>query len=265
MRLIFFSLLLSGSSIWSTNYFLSEAMLKGSAKWLELTFFESVEIHKISVFVDGKEWFKNLERPRRVGGFLILANSPEFLQPMCIKDDLAVIFGDFALPGRGDFSVCVALNDSPKSCMVIKNALKIPHGISVYRENPTGILLFEPCHLGQNIFATPGLVGRSCLEEPEAFLKKFTLCDDLREKPIQVDAAIVTQIALSDVTKAEDGHTELTFKVPGSNWVRVLGRRSGSNIEYELDPWRVVLAGQQQKVKVKNPLGLDEFWVEGGL
>lgn len=114
---------------------------------------------------------------------LLIAQNKNLGLSECLKNDIAVVvLTKFNLPNNGDYRFCVTINDQQKACATLSKKIKPIDGVSLFREltdeAESPWWKAEPCHLIDDVFATPGLNARACQQSPPLKDAIFEPCVD---------------------------------------------------------------------------------------
>ena len=196
-------MILSAMAVSDSSFVISEIFggftdrkLAASHHWIELANLTAGEIKVSSIVLEifdvvsetavfSQSIAPNV--PAQFADYLVIAQSKSLGLTTCLKDNLTII----AMPTLKVDEVagkkfCVTINDNEKSCATVSGKIKMTKGTSIFRElkdgNDTPLWRYEPCHLIDETFASPGKEARFCTKMmSELFFKR---CDNVKELKI---------------------------------------------------------------------------------
>lgn len=186
-KIICFLLIAYSFSLTSEPFIISEIFANATGKisnkdkaWIELynisqvpIIIESLQLQiydHSSLEIFNKEIF--LKSPIKFDNFVIIAQKNNLSLSHCLKPQiLTVLIPGFAIKNNMEQKVCVVINGHQTACTVIAKKTRFLDGVSIFRDvanvKQVAVWLNEPCHLIDNIFATPGLLPKYCVKQPD--------------------------------------------------------------------------------------------------
>lgn len=125
-----------------------------SGKTQELLFSENLSLSKSLFFND----------------YLVIAQNKTLGLSHCLKNESPILtMATFKIDDDEDPRICVTLNHDLQTCAGLSKKNKISDGVSLFRNsddlNDTPLWRYEPCHLIDGVFASPGLPPIFCRDE----------------------------------------------------------------------------------------------------
>lgn len=162
---------------------------KGSA-WIELANIapQSLIIEHLRLQIFDAESRLHLDQQLEVPKLhfedrLVLAEKRELMPGLCLNKRVVFIeLSPFNIP-KGRQKICVTINRILHNCAMLSAQDRFKDGVSLYRSHEGSFVQplwrSEPCHIGEGVFATPGLVEQACLEEEHFFSETLSPCSEL--------------------------------------------------------------------------------------
>lgn len=212
MHSLFIVIFLLTVPVFSTPVVITEVLTTSAKRtrdqnnaWVELTNVGDTPIvaeHiEMTIVSKGKTttFANNIVPPLSFDKAVVIAQNKTLGLKQCIKNVPVVVVPDFSLPHHGELTVCATLNHAITSCLALPKKIAHQDGVAIFREphdtNDSPLLAPEPCHLVDQIFATPGLPARACTSAP---LREqiFDSCNKTAVVPITLSEFLATSESL---------------------------------------------------------------------
>jgi hypothetical protein len=166
----------------------------------------------------------SLPEPLPFSDYLLIAQEKDLGLTRCMKDEIAVlVVPEFSIKNEGAQKICIAINDHSKSCTKITKKTKMTDGVSLFRElsdiSEVPLWRNEPCHLMDNVFASPGLPARFCVENQNVE-ELFQKCEQENEvvyetvvNKVEIPIDQSSKISLKDLEITNDGEKNIRLSM----------------------------------------------------
>lgn len=196
MHNIFFISLITSKFLLAADFYISEIyrtkrQADKHSSWIELANISNHQISvtniKLEIFNKHDDLIYQFKKNLKIDfdDYVILSDSKKITDKSCLKSSVSFIKTDgLVVRNKSDQKICVTINNDIKECTELTRHDEFFDGISlgpIYsKNNTTPVYVSEICHIGNQIFATPGAPARACFNDDEFYKDIIEDCNTLR-------------------------------------------------------------------------------------